>query len=203
MLWALGVLILVGYFAISPARQALESVAALKHHHGYVFSAISTATFGGLIPWVVARTTAARRASLRDLVFLTVFWALKGVEIDALYRLQASMFGDNRQPFTLTVKVLFDQFLYVPLWAIPSTVLAYQFRDDAFRLSRTRDRFAKGPKAWYLRDIVPVMISNWAVWIPAVLVIYTLPLALQLPIQNLVLCLWSLMLLVLVQQNKP
>ncbi|MEM1213057.1 MAG: hypothetical protein AAGI68_12265 [Planctomycetota bacterium] len=44
-----------------------------------------------------------------------------------------------------------------------------------------------------------VRIANGMVWVPAVgavVVIDLLPLALQLPIQNLVLCFWSLMLII-------
>jgi hypothetical protein len=50
---------------------------------------------------------------------------------------------------------------------------------------------------WYRRRVLPVMVSNWGVWIPAVSIIYMLPPALQLPLQNLVLCLWALMLIFL------
>jgi len=44
-----------------------------------------------------------------------------------------------------------------------------------------------------VRQTVPVLISNWAVWVPAVAMIYAMPPALQLPIQNLVACLWVMM----------
>jgi hypothetical protein len=39
-----------------------------------------------------------------------------------------------------------------------------------------------------------MLLANWGVWIPTVAAIYALPVGLQLPMQNLALCLWSLML---------
>jgi hypothetical protein len=42
---------------------------------------------------------------------------------------------------------------------------------------------------------VPVtLMSTWAVWIPAVAIIYCLPPPLQIPLFNLVLCFWVLVL---------
>jgi hypothetical protein len=38
------------------------------------------------------------------------------------------------------------------------------------------------------------MIANFAVWVPAVAIIYALPTALQLPLQNLVLLFFTLLL---------
>ena len=43
--------------------------------------------------------------------------------------------------------------------------------------------------------LLPLVVLNWMVWLPAVVVIYCLPVPLQLPIQNLVLCLFCLAML--------
>jgi hypothetical protein len=43
-------------------------------------------------------------------------------------------------------------------------------------------------------EVLPITVANVAVWVPAVVAVYLLPLPLQLPMQNLVLCLWALML---------
>jgi hypothetical protein len=39
-----------------------------------------------------------------------------------------------------------------------------------------------------------VTFSQWMVWIPAVSIIYCLPSALQIPLFNLVVCFWVLLL---------
>jgi hypothetical protein len=46
-----------------------------------------------------------------------------------------------------------------------------------------------------------IIISIWAVWIPTVSIVYSLPLALQFPLFNIVLCFWSLMLTTLSKEK--
>jgi hypothetical protein len=47
---------------------------------------------------------------------------------------------------------------------------------------------------WYRRRVLHVLISNLGVWVPAVCIIFALPTPLQLPLQNIVLCFFSLLL---------
>jgi hypothetical protein len=200
VLWAVGIAILAGYYLFEPTRGALDMLARLKEQWGYLFSAVSTGLVGGLIPVLIQQVmpNLAERASPRHLPFFVLFWAYKGVETDALYRLQAWMFGDKATLSAMAPKVAVDMLIFVPLWAVPSLVVAYLWKDCGFDFAETRRRL--GPQ-WYRRRVVPVMISNWAVWFPAVCVIYALPLALQLPIQNVVLCLWVLMLMFLTSRR--
>ncbi len=55
---------------------------------------------------------------------------------------------------------------------------------------------------WMMREIVPVLIANLGVWLPTVCIIYTLPTVLQLPLENLVLCFFTLMLAHLAQAKE-
>jgi len=191
------VALLLSYWYVPTATAALEALAELKLRLGWPSVVISTAVFGAAIPWLVQRARPSVRAETRwsHLFFLMAFWGSKGLEIDLLYRLQALWFGQGSDATTLTIKTLVDQGIYCPFWAVPSTVLVYAFKDAGFSWAKTwtpvRDL---GGLRWFGREVVPVLISNAGVWIPAVLVIYCLPLALQLPVQNLVLCFWSLLL---------
>ena len=115
----------------------------------------------------------------------------KGIEIDWFYRVQSLMFGSNQQFSTVVTKTLVDQIIYVPAFGLVNVVLFVLWRDNDF--SCRRFRIALGPN-WYARHVLPVLVSNWFVWIPAVLLIYGLPSGLQLPIQNLVLVFWILIL---------
>ncbi len=189
--------LLLSYWYVPTATATLESLAELKLRLGWPFVVMSTATFGAVIPWLVQRARPSVRAVTlwSHLWFLVAFWGLKGLEIDLLYRLQALWFGQGSDAATLTLKTVVDQAIYCPIWAVPSTVLAYAFKDAGFSLARTAAPLRhRGLVKWYGREVLPVLISNAGVWVPAVLVIYCLPLALQLPVQNLVLCFWSLLL---------
>lgn len=189
--------LLLSYWYVPPVTAALEALADLKVAWGWPFVVVSTAVFGGVIPWLVQRVRPSVRALTpwSHLWFLATFWGLKGLEVDLLYRLQALWFGHGTDAATLAIKTVVDQGIYCPIWAVPSTVLAYALRDAGFSLARTlRPLREHGLRGWYARTVLPVLISNAGVWVPAVLVIYCLPLALQLPVQNLVLCFWSLIL---------
>src|SRR5690606_28764550 len=99
---------------------------------------------------------------------------------------------DRADLLTIAAKSFVDQFILVPLWFVPVMVLFYTWKESDFRLRDLRRRLGPHP---YRDRCIPVMLSNWGVWIPAVVLIYALPLPLQLPIQNVVLCLWVLMLM--------
>jgi hypothetical protein len=123
-----------------------------------------------------------------------------GCVVDVFYRAQASVFGDNARPMTVVIKVVVDEFVFSPFFAIPCIVLALGWKDCNYNAACFRRAFAPG---WFGRRVVPLLGPAWIVWIPAVALVYLLPLALQLPVQNLVQCLWSLLLLFLTDPSAP
>ena len=203
LLWLTGTAVLLGYWFAPPVQDLLAEVAKVRLAYGFAFAAVSTATFGGLLPLLLRPLAKHGRAggwrgTLRDLPFFIVFWGVKGIEVDLLYRGLALLLGDHATPSTILLKTLIDQGIYVPLWAVPSTVLVFLWKDTGYSLKRTRRELGEHG---YRRRMLPVLLANWWVWTPTVVLIYALPLALQLPMQNLVLCLWSLMLLFMTRQD--
>jgi hypothetical protein len=144
------------------------------------------------------RGDAKRDWSLRYLVFLLVLWAAKGVEVDFLYRLQAWLFGEGQGASAVVKKVLFDQFVYVPLWGVPTLVIAMLFARGGYEWARLKELLRGN---WYRGMILPVLLPNWFVWFPAATCIYLLPTPLQLPLQNVVVCLWVLMVMFMTGQQ--
>jgi hypothetical protein len=196
VLQIVAVSILLGYYYVEPVHGALEAVSELKQRYGYAFSAVSTMMVAGLLPFVLQYLQRGGRRFLlaRHLPYIAIFWAIKGMEVDAFFRVQAWMFGDDSRPATVLAKMAFDQFFYAPLWGLPSVVAAYRLKDVGFDL-RQWDVLPLG--RFYRRRILAALITTWAIWIPAVTVIYCLPLPLQLPLQNIVMCLWVLIFLVI------
>ncbi len=194
ILWCVGLAIVLGYFFVEPVRGLLDRVGAVKAEYGLWYSIPALAFFAGFLPFCFQALSADRRRSfaMGQLVFLLIFWGSKGAEVDLLYRLQVVLFGDNREPWTIVKKVVVDQLVYVPVWAIPSTVIPYLWANKGFRWAPV-SRALRG--RWYRQLVLPVMLSNWMVWIPAVSMVYLFPPPLQLPIQNIIACLWACMVL--------
>ncbi len=200
-LWIFGCAIVAGYYFIPGIHQLLEQVAGIKTRWGLVFSAISTGLFGGLIPSLIQSIPAAAQRTGQPawLASNTLFWAAKGIEIDLFYRLQALLFGDTVGVSTILLKTAVDQLVYVPTVGLVNVILFFVWRECQYEFEKTRSALGR---YWYRQRVLPVLIANWLIWLPAVVLIYCFPLALQLPIQNLILCFWILMLVLLTSNPK-
>lgn len=186
-------IIVVGYFHLEVVHDWLDQLGTFKTHHGYLFSSLSTAFFGGIFPFgfLVLSGKIPRQSLWGHGLFYVGFWLWKGVEVDALYRAQALYFGGAATPSVIAAKTAADQFLYNPLWAAPTQTLFFLWKDCDFSVARTVRQLRE--HSLVERSFV-VLVSTWIVWLPAVVIIYTLPSALQLPLFNLVLCFWCLLL---------
>ena len=186
VLGALGCAVLAAWHLHPPSRAALEHVAAWRVRGGYAFAVVSTALFGGLVPLLLQglRTAGQPRERWRHLPFFLGYWGYKGAEVAAIYEAQALLFGATPSLRVVALKVAVDQLLILPLWGLPTFLLPYRWKDSGFswRVFRTGlDR------RWLIATGLPLLLSGWALWLPAVVLIYSLPLPLQLPLQNLVL----------------
>lgn len=192
-LQAFALAIVLAYEFSGSVREALDFIGRVKVEGGFVYSILATSFFGGLVPYVVL--TLARRIPperrLKDFAFYLLFWGYKGFEVDLLYLSQAAWFGDERDFITIFSKTLVDQLAYGPLLAVPTQTVFFLWKDSGYSLAGVRDALRK--ESLWARLIV-VMASNWFVWIPAVAIIYSLPVPLQLPLSNLVLTFWTLIL---------
>jgi len=181
--------LLIAYYLHGPTREALAWLAGIKAAWGFVFSAISAAIAGGVLPVVlrvlVFQRGRAGRADLEQLVFACLFWGGMGLVVDALYRGQAMVFGDSPDWRVVLPQVLVDQFLYSPLFAAPVTVWTYAWKRSGYHWRREWFGFD-----YYRRRVVPTLFATWGVWIPVVTILYTLPEPLQIPLFALALSLW-------------
>ncbi|MBN2811156.1 MAG: hypothetical protein JXP39_04630 [Spirochaetales bacterium] len=206
VLWLVAMAVVLGYYFFSPVTDALETLGALKARGGFLYSAIATAIFGGLIPffWRSAMNRKSGQSSWpvrpwQAGLFLAAFWAWKGVEVDLFYRFQDILFGAGAEASKIIPKVLMDQFVYNPVWAAWTQILAYWWLENSFRPASLADRAlwsSIGPR------VLSILISTWGVWIPMVSIIYAMPSNLQIPLFNIALCFWSLMLSSLTKEKK-
>lgn len=202
ILQGFAVALLFIYFFVAELRFIFSWFGEQKQTYGYGYSFVATAIFGGLIPFLFLLKTgqiSARHARFLG-CFYVIFWGFKGMEVDFFYRLQGAWFGYANDISTLAVKVAIDQFLYSALWAAPSITLTYLWIEHH---CQWRQWWRAMDREFFLLKIPTVIFSNWLVWIPAVSIVYAMPGELQIPLFNLVLCFWVLMLAVLNKKVVP
>ena len=165
--------LVTGYYREPSVHALLSRLVEVRREAGVWFSMASTAVFGGFLPFLYIRyrRREAKGASQYGWVqglLLTLFWGYKGLEIDLWYRLQAHVVGGGHDAATIAVKVVLDQFAYCPLFAVPVTAAVYHAVElypgwtGVIADIRT--------PGWYRRRVLPVLIANMGLWVPAVAV---------------------------------
>lgn len=186
---AVAVAVALGYYQVPAVHDALAAVGRLKAEWGLLFSALSTGLFAGLLP-VLVRIAAGRiPAGLRrrELAVLVPLLTWRGIEVDLLYRLQGLLFDGLPGIWCVVVKTLVDQTTFTALWATPTGILIWRWKDHGWA--------ALAGGAWkrgLAGDWISTLVANWLVWIPALCAIYAMPADLQIPLFSLVACLWML-----------
>jgi hypothetical protein len=201
-LQAFALALVAAYYLAPAARPAFEVVAAWKTRFGFAYSAIATAVFGGLIPFLYLLASGQLRSGQRgrELLFYTLFWGYRGVEVDFFYRLQAFMFGSGATVGVVLPKVLVDQLVYSVFIAAPGQVITFLWKDRGFSWQACKPDLNLGALTG---AVVTVTFSQWMIWIPAVSIIYCLPSDLQIPLFNLVVCFWVLLLTFVARRPAP
>jgi hypothetical protein len=175
-LQAVGLLVVVVYYAMPSLRGAFDWAAAVKVRGGYAFSAVMLAVVCGIGPEIakmlfgVDRTMT--RTRLRHMIFNMLVFAFLGVMVDAFYRLLAEMLGTQVALGTIIAKVAIDQFVYTPLLSVTTIALAYTLREYRYSLRRTIGVLGR---RWYISRVVILLLPCWAYWIPMTSLMYSLP----------------------------
>ncbi|MFL6695791.1 MAG: Mpv17/PMP22 family protein [Vitreoscilla sp.] len=200
VLQTLTLALLLGYYRWTPVHELLERLLRLKLAWGAGYSFVAGALFAGVLPRLVLRLKGVGgRSFLAELAFACLFWGWRSVEVDLFYRWQAHWFGAAADWQTVLAKTAVDQLLYSPLWAVPEIALAFEWKEAGFSWRRARERLDRD---FFMTRLPAAMLGNAMVWLPAVIAIYFLPSALQLPVSNFVGSFWVLLMIVLLQR-KP
>jgi hypothetical protein len=177
------------------AAQGLRNLAEFKREHGLLFVTAASILAGAIIPEIFLVLFFQRgrptRTNLRNLAFTIPVWGFDGSLVDLMYRAEAAWLGDVATVPVVAGKILIDQFGYNIFFAAPFGVLTYEWKNSGISMRPLRDLFTW---AHYRDKIVPILVATWAVWIPLMAIIYSLPLALQFPLFSLALSFWVLLL---------
>ena len=195
LIQALMLALLAGYYLSPAIARWLEAFASFKTRHGFTFVVIAAVLAGSVIPEIFLILFFQRgrpnRRNLRNLCFTIPIWAIDGSFVDLLYRSEAAWFGNIVTLPVVAAKICVDQFGYNPFFAAPFGVLTYEWKNTGFSLESLGRAFT-----WdhYRDKVVPTLLATWAVWIPLMAMIYSVPLSLQFPLFSLALVFWVLLL---------
>lgn len=188
------VILLIAYHQHPPTYAFLNQLADLKLRLGYLYTSISAVIGGALIPEILRIVFFQKgRVLLRNganLLFTIPFWGVMSITVDLFYQLQAHLFGTSADFVTLVMKVSVDQFGYTAFFATPVTCILYDWKHNRYRLRGLGHTLSL---KYYREAVFPVLLTNWAVWIPMITVIYSLPFTLQVPAFGLALSMWVLL----------
>ncbi len=188
------------FFYWPASNEVFNNITLLKTEYEWKFSLVSTMVFGGIIPFIyISLIQKSIKPTWSTFLFYALFWAIKGVEVDLFYSLQADWFGNNNDLKTIVKKTFIDQFIYSAFWAVPSITLAYLWLGENFNFQLWRNKINRNI---FTVKIPTIIVSNWLTWIPAVSIIYMMPAPLQLPLFNLVLCFFVILLSVLTKEES-
>ena len=188
----LALVIALCYFYVPSTQWLFIELGDLKSSLGWKYAMLSTSLFGGIIPFLYLKLSGQISSHhYKIFLFYALFWAYKGIEIDFLYTMQARWFGEGNDAATLSKKVIVDQFAYGTFWAAPTMAIGFLWMESNFSVKTWWHRIDR--QLWLLQ-IPTTLVTNWLIWLPAVTIIYAMPSQLQIPLFNLVLCFFVLLL---------
>lgn len=188
----------LAYFYWPASQPIFQIFAELKEQYGSVYAIVSTALFGGLLPFLYVWLSGKIHSQVwRQCLFYLVIWAFVGWLVNGFYGVQISLFGEGTDWLTVVKKTALDQFVFTVFITSPFIALAFLWKDNQFSWNNT-----KGQLSGLIKVQIPTtIVTTWIIWIPAVSLIYMMPANLQIPLFNLVLCFFVLTLAILNQEN--
>lgn len=176
---SIGLAAVIAYYRVEVVADMFVTMGEWKAQGGLLFAALTNVISGGVIPELlkrVFRPPSIKPPGLLELAHQFAMWAILGITVSLFYGLQGHLFGHGTDAGTLLIKVAFDQLVFTPLVGLPIIV-------GWFTLYEVR----YSPRAWIaamskrsaVRHGLQLWISCLAFWPVMLLIIYSLPQALQ------------------------
>lgn len=199
LIQVLAIGITVGYLTSPAVRSVVDQAAQLKVQIGYAFAFAAGFTAAAILPEAVKTVVRSggpwTRARVQRSLALGVTYGLASMVVDWQYQFLNHLVGSGRDPVTLALKIFVDQFIISWTFTVPFLVLFSLFLEERFKPGFHFKRWwtSLGTSV-YRTHILPVQLIGWAVWVPALIGIFSLPLPVQLPVAMMISAAWSLIL---------
>ncbi len=194
LLGAMAALVAI-YYCWPTGSAILAKYGTWQHSGGILAGALASAIAGGIISEIclvyVVYGGRWTLTHLENLVFKFTLFFLGGMVTYELYRLQAVWFGEGVTWSVILPKVLVDQFIFSVFWSTSYQTLA--FRWMSLRYSG-RDLWRELDWNFVINRMLPVLVTNWMFWIPGTVLLYSMPLILQMPLAVFANAIWAVLL---------
>jgi hypothetical protein len=185
-------LIVISYYQIPAVSASLEGLVEFRRRLGVWFAMAASSIGAGIIPGVYLKLVGRGRPGLRgvlDILFGCLVWAAVAFSLDRFYIFQDWLWGSAVTVPVLLGKVLIDQLVFSPLVGVQIPGIGFRFREADYRPGALWKEI-RGD--WIFGVTVPLLVACWLTWVPGSLVIYALPLPLQIPMMALIQCFFAL-----------
>ena len=179
-------LLVAAYYTFSSVRDALVGLQFFRTSWGLGFSMLTSAIGVGLIPGLYLMAVGKSRHDGRgflDLLFTSLVWATNMIWVDNFYNFQDWFWGPSSTFGIVISKMLLDQFVFTAFLSIHHVGIGFRLRDLNYDF-KALWRALKDD--WIIKVTIPMLVNCWLTWIPGTLVVYSLPLPLQIPLMVLI-----------------
>jgi hypothetical protein len=196
---AVMIALVAAIFGIAPVEAAFQKIVDFKIQLGLPFAFLSMGVIA-ICAEGVRRIGRPREPFWGAAAYGFAVFGFLGVATDLFCGIQDRVWGPLPQGIEVVMKMLTDQFLYTVVFANPYQTLLMVWKDCGFFGGAFARRTRPFPE-FYVREMLPVLVTNWAYWIPTTLVLYCLPGDIQFVIRLFAIVIWILLLTALTKRN--
>lgn len=193
VLWSFVFCLVLSYYFLAEVAVCFEKVRLWQETFGWKAVVVSRIVFNGLIPGVFLLGVKKIRPQRPWATILAqaAFGCVFGLFCDAFFRLQNVWFGEGPDLLALTQKTLIDQFVWTVLVIAPTNAVFFFWLGRDLSWRRTRSEWPRG--RFFSELVLPNLLPNWIVGVPAIFATYAFPVDLQIHVNGLVSSFWMLM----------
>ena len=198
--WGIMACVAALYYAVPATQSFFAALDVLQTKMGLLFPFLGMGLSVGLLAEAVKVLMSPEKrwtkVNTGNAFFNLLMFGFLGVLQSYFYALQAKLFGTGTSWQVLVPKVLVDHFVWTVFLANPYQTILYLWKNTGFSFKKVTSQMVPFKPFWGTQ-ILPVLITNWAFWIPMVAIIYCFPAELQLPLAILAVTIWVLLLSIL------
>ncbi|YCM46902.1 hypothetical protein V2O64_25635 (plasmid) [Verrucomicrobiaceae bacterium 227] len=197
VVWSAMIGIALLYYLVPATQGVFAAITALQDQMGVYFASIGMGLSVGIlvecVKVMISPEKRWNRANTINAIFNFVVFGVMGITQYYRYAWQIEVFGAGNSFRELASKVLFDQFVWTVLFANPYQAILFLWKNTGFSW-KSVGKLVFPLRVFWGTQMLPVLISNWAFWIPMAFLVYYFPAELQVPMAILAVSIWVILL---------